>query len=179
MREIKYSEPAIVFRQGEITKELYVVQQGSVAIYRNYGSENERLLAQLDKGKSFAETAIVSDRPRSVTAVAAAGTVLRVYTNEQFGELQQAYPDMALKIITELSERLRRTTDRFMEACRTLAETMNDAEPQKNKGLWARIKKFAAMYDDACKESYDRNPSNDAAKAMSAYNSYGTTANKR
>jgi len=37
MQKLYYSKGEIIFSQGEITEHLYVVGQGIVAIYRNFG----------------------------------------------------------------------------------------------------------------------------------------------
>ena len=179
MERIEFQTGDIIFKQGEITDRLYVVEEGTVCIYRNYGLPNEKFLAELEKGQSFAETAIVVEHARSVTAVAKGKVILNAYAKADFSALQQKYPDMALNIIENLSVRLRNTTDQLMEACRTIAETVEEKELKNNKGLLARLKKFAAMYDEACKDDYKGDIAENTAKAVSAYNNFGTPVSKR
>src|ERR1044071_3510234 len=84
---------------------MYVVQTGEVEIRRRVG-ETERVLAVLPPGEFFGEMAILNGRPRSATAVVRTRARLIVIEGKTFEAMLRARPEIALRIIKSLANRL-------------------------------------------------------------------------
>jgi len=70
-REYKsYKKGEIIFKQGDPADCMYDIRWGSVGIYLNYGTSDEKMLAQLRGDDIFGEMGLVDEAPRSATAVA-------------------------------------------------------------------------------------------------------------
>jgi len=67
----RYNKGDVVFREGDVGRELFVIREGGVEISRRGLSNAPITLARLGKGDFFGEMAFVDEKPRSATATAA------------------------------------------------------------------------------------------------------------
>lgn len=91
----------VIFPEGSIGSELYVIVEGRVEI-RVKG----RLLRILEKGSHFGEFALIDQQPRSATIKALEPTHLLVLTLEQFERLKREDPAKALAFYEVIAKRL-------------------------------------------------------------------------
>jgi len=66
----RYNKGDVVFREGDVGRELFVIREGGVEISRRGLSNAPITLARLGKGDFFGEMAFVDEKPRSATATA-------------------------------------------------------------------------------------------------------------
>jgi hypothetical protein len=94
----------VIFEKGQAGNELYVVLGGKVAI-----RDGSRELAVLDRGGMFGEMALVSNEPRSATAVSLSETSLLVLSMDIIKNVMPKEVSLQLmtNIIITLSARLR------------------------------------------------------------------------
>ncbi len=97
-----YKAGEIIFKEGEPASELFVIQQGSVAILLG-----NRRLDTLGPKAMFGEMAIVDGSPRSASAIAETAVTLVPVSEKQFIFLVGHTPYFALKVLRQLSRRLR------------------------------------------------------------------------
>ena len=70
-REIQtYKKGQVIFKEGDKADCMYDIRWGSVGIYANYGTKEEKLLTKLSTEEFFGEMGLIDDQPRSATAVA-------------------------------------------------------------------------------------------------------------
>jgi len=100
-----YAAGAVLFEEGQPGDYMYVVQDGEVEIRRQVG-ESDRVLAVLPPGEFFGEMAILNGRPRSATAVVRTRARLIVIEGKTFEAMLRARPEIALRIIKSLANRL-------------------------------------------------------------------------
>jgi diguanylate cyclase len=82
----------VLFREGEIGHEAFLVESGTVEIYVER-PEGRRVLALLGADDLFGELALIGDQTRSASACATATTRLSVITHETLAEhLERASP---------------------------------------------------------------------------------------
>ena len=118
----------VIFRQGDEGNCMYCVEEGSVGIFTDYGTDHVKQLVVLQEGKFFGEMGMVEQLPRSATAVAMEdNTRLSVITERDMEMLFMIDPDMLLRCLRHMSSRVRIMTDEYLNACRTLAH-MKEAE---------------------------------------------------
>ena len=96
---------AVLFEEGQPGDYMYVVQEGEIEIRRQVG-ETERVLAVLPAGEFFGEMAILNGRPRSATAVCRSECRLLVIEGKTFEAMLRARPEIAMRIIKSLANRL-------------------------------------------------------------------------
>jgi len=103
----EYEPGTVLFREGDLGGEMYVIQSGSVEISREIG-ERHQVLAMLSAGEFFGEMAIVNDRPRSATATIKQRARLLVVDTRTFESMLRCKTEIALRLIKALAMRLER-----------------------------------------------------------------------
>ena len=94
---------ATIFRSGDISQAVYVIEDGEVAITVAGGTE----VARLHAGELFGESGVLEARVRSATATAIVATTLLVTPGETFLHAFGMDNDRALALVKLLCRRLR------------------------------------------------------------------------
>ncbi len=92
----------VIFREGHIGEELYVIKSGIVEIHGG-----QRVLAILKEGDFFGEMALIDPAPRSASAIAVTDVQLIPISEKQFIELVTETPAFALDLLRILVRRIR------------------------------------------------------------------------
>jgi CRP/FNR family transcriptional regulator, cyclic AMP receptor protein len=80
-----YQAGDLVFQEGDLGAEAYIVQSGEIDIIKNCGpAKEELLLGTLCEGAIFGEMALVDDECRMASAVCGKSAVLRVIPVDVF-----------------------------------------------------------------------------------------------
>lgn len=106
----EFPRGAVIFREGEPGREMYVIQAGRVTISKRVGAV-EKVLSTLGQGEFFGEMAIVSRRPRSATATCEDDARLLVVDPATFEAMVRSNAEIAVRMIQQLAERLREADD--------------------------------------------------------------------
>jgi CRP/FNR family cyclic AMP-dependent transcriptional regulator len=103
----EYGVGDVIFEEGSMGRELYVVLEGQIDIVKMVGGVNTPIVT-LGKGEFFGEMAVIDGSSRSATAIAAAAhtRVMRI-NHARFVYLVSQQPAFALMIMDALSKRLR------------------------------------------------------------------------
>ncbi len=147
-QERRYKKGEVIYRQNQYEMCLYDILYGSVALYQNYGTENEILIKEYVDDGYFGELELVEARPRTATAVATAPTLAKLYDSDGFSALFQEKPAMVVAIMQQMSARIRELQRDYNDACRVVAEAM-DAEKtgqKKSAELQTERKKLSDHY---------------------------------
>ena len=139
----------IIFREGDPGNCMYDLEYGKVGIFTDYGGENEKKITELFPGQLFGEMGLIDGTPRSATAVALMDeTVLDIVSENDFYAYFEKQPYKVLLLMQQMCSRLRRTTQNYMDACRTVYETVETekAGGKKSSRLLESIRKFCAQY---------------------------------
>jgi len=105
-----YEAGEVIFRQGDEGSSLFVIEDGAVEIA--YGEGHARVvLAALFDGQYFGELSLFDGSPRSATATASKRSRLIRLDREDLVDFVNKNPSAALRIIAEMSERLRQTNE--------------------------------------------------------------------
>lgn len=137
---------SVIFEEGKWEMVMYGIISGKVAIYSAYGTDNEKLLAELEAGRYFGEMGLIEAMPRSATAIATEDTVLKVITQDNFREYFNDSPDEVLSIMKGLTGRLRELSKQYLDACYTISDYLQSEEDKKPKkaGLLDKIARLIA-----------------------------------
>lgn len=110
MVEKPYSRKSIVFHEGDHGDTLYIIKGGRVKIAKVAIDGREKTLTILQPGDFFGEMAIFDNMPRSATAEAIDNDVRLFGLNKKdFERLVHEYPSIALRIMKDLTHRLRQS----------------------------------------------------------------------
>jgi hypothetical protein len=110
-----FESGSVIFREGDLGAEMYIIQRGHVRISLKVGGR-ERELAVLEKGDFFGEIALLDASPaRSATATAIDDVEVLELTSRDLDQILRRKPDIAVRMMTKLSERLRESNRRFEE----------------------------------------------------------------
>ncbi len=100
-----YYDKSILFCEHEHGEDVFIIQDGKVKITKIVG-DKEVLLAVLNPGDILGEMALIEDRPRSATAIAFGDVKTLVINKQNFMIMVQNKPQIVMKIIFLLSERI-------------------------------------------------------------------------
>ncbi len=110
LEEANYGDGDVVFQQGDEGSSLFIIDDGAVEI--SYGEGRGRItLATLFPGQYFGELSLFDRAPRSATATAVKASRLIRLDRDDLVDFVNKNPAAALRIIAEMSERLRQTNE--------------------------------------------------------------------
>lgn len=131
---------AVIFEEGDPGSRLYVIQSGQVRIVKRTGGRAVTL-ARLGAGEFFGEMALLDRQPRSATAVVDEPARILELDEGAFERLVVERGEVALRILTRLSRRLREANRQirdFLSAdaeCRAVALLRALAGPPGDDGF--------------------------------------------
>jgi CRP-like cAMP-binding protein len=99
-REVAAGET--VFAEGDAGREMFGLISGTVALRKG-----DRTVRVLEPGETFGEMAIVSDVPRSLSAVVVDSARLAVIGERDFLFLVHETPMFAIQVMRSMAERIR------------------------------------------------------------------------
>jgi CRP/FNR family transcriptional regulator/CRP/FNR family cyclic AMP-dependent transcriptional regulator len=101
---------SIVVQEGEIGNALFVILKGSVKISYYASDGREVVLSLLHEGSIFGEMSLLDKQPRSATVSTFEDSRLAQIRQSDFEHLLLDQPQIALKLLTVVVSRLRRTS---------------------------------------------------------------------
>jgi CRP/FNR family transcriptional regulator, cyclic AMP receptor protein len=103
----------VFFTPGDRSDALFMLKKGKVRIYKATPEGWQFTLAVVDSGTMFGEMALTAQRMREAYAVATEPSDICVLKREDLEWLVRANPDVALRMMHLLSERLRLYEERL------------------------------------------------------------------
>jgi len=118
-KERKYGPLQVIFREGEMGNEMYVLLEGRVMISKFIPGAGEEALAFLERGGYFGEMALIDNRPRSADAKAhEGGAVVLVISREVLEGILDINKISSIRLLTILcnlvASRLRELDDKII-----------------------------------------------------------------
>jgi SulP family sulfate permease len=110
LKHMKVPAGYYLFRQGDISENLYLIESGKIAILLEIGDGRNIRLRTMGGGTVLGEMGLYTKEPRSATAVAEEPTSLYCLSYESFNEMHTEDPEVALSfhqfVVRLLAERL-------------------------------------------------------------------------
>src|SRR5436305_4829783 len=100
-----------IFRAGDAGDAMYLIESGRVRIHIVDADGDDVTLVELARGDFFGEMAIIDGKPRSASATVSEDARLAVLPRDDFLAFVRKNPDVALKMLAAITNRLRRTDD--------------------------------------------------------------------
>ncbi len=102
-----YNPGDVIFREGDMGNEMYIIQSGRVKITKQLKDGVEKTLVILGPGDFFGEMAVIDKDVRSANASAIDASRLIALDEEVFEMHMQTNPKIVKKILKNLTSRLR------------------------------------------------------------------------
>jgi len=101
----------VIFHENDPASAFYLVKSGRVKIYKVGPDSREQVLAILSDGQIFGDVPAFDGGPYPATAATMVDSEIYLIRSEDFQELVRRYPDVAIKIIRVLGQRLRQSME--------------------------------------------------------------------
>lgn len=101
-----YAAGEMIFAQGDLGTEMFIIQEGEVHIIKHINQESH-ILSKLEKGDFFGEMALLESVPRTADAIAHSDVKALVINGARFDEMLRKNPEIAVRIIRKYCKRLR------------------------------------------------------------------------
>ncbi|MBI4161887.1 MAG: cyclic nucleotide-binding domain-containing protein [Acidobacteria bacterium] len=126
--KVRYHPGEMIFRQGDVGTEMYIVRSGSVRVFRDVDGHKEPL-STLEKGDFFGEMAVLEGAPRADSAEAAEETELVRIHSAIFDRMIRRNTEIAVRMILKLSRRVEEANARLQDALQGKAAVPTAAAP--------------------------------------------------
>jgi CRP/FNR family transcriptional regulator, cyclic AMP receptor protein len=123
----EFPEGHILFREGDVGTVMYWIHTGNVQLTRKF-SLGDRTLAVLGTGDFFGEMALLSQRPRSATALCLEPLRVIEMDKKRLDEMMVSNPEIAQRVMVRLGRRI--------EAANEMAEILSHRDP-RIRVVWA------------------------------------------
>jgi len=117
----------IIFSEGEIGNEMFIIQSGTVELLKTIGKDT-KVLATLEKGDFFGEMSVLEDLPRTASARAKSDVELVRINGATFDSMLKGNTEIAVRMMRKLSRRLREVTAMLEES---LGHAVQEPEPEE------------------------------------------------
>ena len=101
-----YAAGDMIFSQGDLGTEMFIIQDGEVEIIKHINGESH-ILSHLEKGDFFGEMALLEAAPRTADAIAKSEAKVLIINGSRFDDMLKKNPEIAVRIIRKYSKRLR------------------------------------------------------------------------
>jgi CRP/FNR family cyclic AMP-dependent transcriptional regulator len=105
----------VIFREGDRGDTCYLLRSGAVVLTREHQDGRMVALAELRAGALFGELAMFRGETRSATAEAIEATTAVALLAGDVQRLIKRNPDLSLKLLASLAERVSRTNERLLQ----------------------------------------------------------------
>ena len=109
----QFEAGAVVFREGDEGSTCYIVRTGRARAIREHPDGRSITLAHFDPGDIFGEMAMLDGERRSATVETTEDTEAIAILSADMHRLLREHPDISVKLIAALGQRLRSTNERL------------------------------------------------------------------
>jgi cyclic nucleotide-binding protein/FHA domain-containing protein len=115
---VRRKEGELLFQEGDLGSEMYVVQSGAVRLFRTRDGVRQEL-AVMEKGDFFGELAVLEGLPRTSGAEAIGDVELIEINSATFDRMIRANIEIAVRMLRKLSNRLQEANSRLESLTQT------------------------------------------------------------
>ena len=109
----RYQAGEVIFREGDGGDTCYIVRSGIARAARQHSDGRSITLSHFDTGDIFGELAMFDEEPRSATVDVIEEVELMAIPGRDMQRLLREHPEIAVKLIAALAQRLRATNERL------------------------------------------------------------------
>jgi len=133
----RYPKNAVIINEGDDTSSFYIILEGRVKIYLTDESGKQVILNTQGAGEYFGEVALLDQGPRSASVITLQECKFAVLNHQAFIEHISENPQLSLKIMQGLTQRLRALSDNirslaFMDVYGRVARLLLELASEQN-----------------------------------------------
>ena len=108
---------AVVFRQGDVSEDLYLILDGSVSVIVDDAEdpEQEMVVSYLNPGEFFGEMGLFGEEHRTANLITRTPCEFGRISYEDFHSVRQQFPDVLYALTTQIGQRLKNTTRKLAD----------------------------------------------------------------
>ncbi len=106
---VNFVRDAFICKEGQQADSMFIIKSGIVQIFCDDGKGGRKILTHLKLGEYFGEMALLTEEPRTASAIALAETEVIRLKKDSFHNLLKTSPGVSLSIIRTLCNRLSKT----------------------------------------------------------------------
>ncbi|MBA3765651.1 MAG: DUF1003 domain-containing protein [Acidobacteria bacterium] len=144
VREVGGDAP--LFQAGEAGDSMYLIESGRVRIHIVDTSGHDVTLAELAGGDFFGEMAILDGKPRSASATVIEPARLAILSRDDFLSFVRRNPDVALKMLSAITNRLRETDELLRQRVSRNVNEEEAARMTKSDRMASELAVFAGSW---------------------------------
>ena len=164
----QYDRDEVIFLETEPAYRFYLILEGSVKISRLNRDGNEVVIAVLTSGNFFGDMALLDGFPRSADAVAEEKLKILAIRDDDFYNLLENSPRIAIELLKELAHRIRNSGSQIKglsllnprgKVASALLRWAQDQGVRKGKTMEIKsvpIQEEMASYVGLSRETYNR-----------------------
>jgi CRP/FNR family transcriptional regulator, cyclic AMP receptor protein len=107
-----YPRNTMLFQEGQPSADLYIVVTGQIKVFVSEAQGKEVTLTLEGPGGYFGELGLVDEAPRSASVMTTEPSQLVVVSKADFQRCLAAHPDLGIKLMRALVQRVRTLTER-------------------------------------------------------------------
>lgn len=115
LQKRSYARGEVVFSEGDVGDNLYIVLTGKVKVSRTSADGRENVLSVMGPGDMFGELSLFDPGPRTASVIAVADTELASLAHEDLRPLLSGRAEVSVHLLQALARRLRRTNDQLAD----------------------------------------------------------------
>jgi len=123
----------VIFYEGDDARRFFVILDGRVEVWKNFGQEDQDILAIRGPGDTFGEMALIDALPRSATLRASVKTLCLVQEKEDFQNLILKNPNIALTLMRSVSGMVRQSNETFIDGLKEKNKKLKEAYEEIKK----------------------------------------------
>jgi uncharacterized membrane protein len=144
LRDVTSNTP--LFHLGDSGDAMYLIESGRVRISVRDADGSDVTLADLARGDFFGEMALLDGKPRSADATVIEDARFAILSRENFLSFVRGNPDVALKMLSAITHRLRRTDELLRQRVSRNVNEEQDARLTVGDKLANRIAGFGGSW---------------------------------
>jgi CRP-like cAMP-binding protein len=113
-KRVPLNSGELLFRKGDPGRCMYVILEGRIQIYMESSDGQAAVLRVLESTQFFGEMALLDGGERSANALTLTPCEFFVLERASFMNLITTYPELLTRLLSGLTERLRRTDERYL-----------------------------------------------------------------
>ncbi len=135
-----------LFHHGDRGDAMYLIESGRVRIHVEDSTGQDVTLVEFASGDFFGEMAILDGKPRSADATVMEDARLAILERDDFISFVRRNPDVALKMLTAITNRLRHTDDLLRQRVSRNANEVMAARTTLADRMAHRIAEFGGSW---------------------------------
>jgi CRP-like cAMP-binding protein len=124
-KRIPLNNGELLFRKGDPGRSMYVILEGRIQIYMESSDGQAAVLRVLESGQFLGEMALLDGGARSANALTLTPCEVFVLDRASFLNLITIYPELLMRLLSGLTERLRRTDECYLAQMAEVAQEVS------------------------------------------------------